>query len=144
MIQLILFCFGTACLTLFLDMCFQKGMIFRKYYNWITYWLYLPVKKTSNEWQIKGGPDYHTTVTCSSGISNVSFYRCDQVTIKRPKFIKNEFIWLWKILGGCSYCFGTWAFIALFFFLHRAETNLFELFQGIGINYVFIKAIEKL
>ncbi len=33
MINLILFCFATASLTLFLDMCMQEGMILHRYYK---------------------------------------------------------------------------------------------------------------
>ncbi len=91
MINLILFCFATASLTLFLDMCMQEGMILHRYYK-----------------AIEGLP-----------------------------------VIVFKPLGGCSYCFGTWIFV-LFFFLFRPETIELGLLLGLGINYVFIKAIEKL
>jgi hypothetical protein len=91
MIDLILFCFGTASLTVFLDMCFEDGMILHGYYK--------------------------------------AIYRLPKV--------------LFKPLGGCVYCFSVWVFV-LFFFSFRVETNLLGLFIGLGINYVFIKAIEKL
>jgi hypothetical protein len=91
MIDLILFCFGTASLTVFLDMCMQEGMILHRYYK-----------------AIEGFP-----------------------------------VMLFKPLGGCSYCFGTWIFV-LFFFSFRSEPNILGLFIGLGINYVFIKVIEKI
>lgn len=90
MINLILFCFGTAGFTLFLDMCFKKGMIFRKYYNWITYWFYID--------RIKWVDLYY-------GGNTPNPFR-----IKK----KNKFVWLWKVLGGCVYCFGTWVFIIFY------------------------------
>jgi hypothetical protein len=91
MINLILFCIGTASFTLFLDMCMQEGMILHRYY----------------------------------------------LTIEKLPMI------IFKPLGGCSYCMGFWVFV-LFFFSLRAETNIIELFLGAGINYVFIKFLEKL
>lgn len=60
--------------------------------------------------------------------------------IERVFFKKH--IWLFKVLGGCVYCFSTWVFV-LFFFWMRSETKLVELFLGIGINYGFIKLYER-
>jgi hypothetical protein len=132
MINLILFCFGTASLTLFLDMCMEKGMIFRKYYNWITYWFYLPNNKLRS---------YKVSLP---GLNVLYAY---------PRFVKNEYTWLWKVLGGCNRCFGSWLFICTYLVTIILETSVFTYnsfilavygILGIGFNYVFIKAIEKL
>jgi hypothetical protein len=142
MINLILFCFGTASLTMFLDKCFEKGMIFRKYYNWITYWFYLERKKVGKV-LIPYKPRWSACPTLEISMCDMAGSMNSPKIIIRPRFIKNKYIWLYKILGGCPYCFGTWIFV-LFFFLLRLETLQFGLFLGIGINYVFIKGIEKL
>lgn len=111
MIELILFCFGTACLSHFMQLTFQKGMIFRHYHNLITYHFALPENN--------------------------------------PKK------WLFKILGGCIYCNGTWVFIVLFslnssvwLIFSQGNTLILgftiELFLGVGINYFIIDAIGRL
>jgi hypothetical protein len=60
------------------------------------------------------------------------------------KFIERlgqERLWLYKVLGGCTYCYGTWIFII--FYMSVFPLSWFLLI-GIGFNYVFIKAIERL
>lgn len=49
---------------------------------------------------------------------------------------------LFKPLGGCIYCFSAWCFV-LFYCLSDGGDKNFVLFLGIGINYIFIKSIEK-
>jgi hypothetical protein len=131
MIDLVLFCFGTASLTLFLDMCMEKGMIFRKYYNWITYWLSLDKREV-------------TFTMRGFDVSNIKI---------RYIYQKNQFVWLWKILGGCSLCFGTWLFICTYLLTIVLLKSVFPYnsfilavygILGIGFNYVFIKVIEKI
>jgi hypothetical protein len=101
MINLILFCFGTAGLTMFLDMCMQEGMILHRYY----------------------------------------------------KIIEKLPVWLFKPIGGCCYCLGGWLFICtylitIFFIKSVFSENSFILalfgVLGIGINYVFIKLIDRI
>lgn len=98
MIKLILFCLGTACLSLFLEMCMQEGMVLHSYY----------------------------------------------------KAIEKFPVALFKPLGGCVYCFGTWVFICTYLMWGKSVLTgnfsiltLYCLF-GIGFNYVFIKVIERL
>lgn len=90
MIEIIILAFGTASLSLFLDMCFNEGMIFHWYY----------------------------------------------------KLIERLPVVLFKPLGGCIYCFGTWVFV-IFLELPPTKQNVLGLFLGIGINYIFIKTFEK-
>lgn len=129
--SLTVFCLLTASMSLFLDKCFQKGMIFRKYYNLITYWFWLPSKKT----------DY---LVPAIGFIGLVYGFKEQDIIRRPLFTENKFQWLFKILGGCIYCFGTWIYIVLFCFSSRAEISLLGLILGIGLNYFLIEVLLKI
>jgi hypothetical protein len=128
MINLILFCMGTASLTMFLNVCMQKGMIFRRYYNLITYWFALPRNKPRS----------------------CKITREGQVLYRYPRFIKSSYFWLWKMLCGCYYCYGThifiWTYLISAFFILQGNFLSLALngFLGLGFNYVFIKAIERL
>jgi hypothetical protein len=104
MIDLILFCFGTASLTLFLDMCMDEGMIFSWWYKFI-------------------------------------------------QRVGENRLWLFKVLGGCTYCYGTWIFICTYLAISSLSQSVFPYnsfilavygILGIGFNYVFIKVIEKI
>lgn len=44
---------------------------------------------------------------------------------------------IFKILGGCVFCFGTWVYIILFILVGILPINL--LILGLGVNYIFIK-----
>lgn len=129
MIELILFCIGTASFSSFLDMTFQKGMIFRKYYSFITYWLFLP--KKWNYLQSRGEPG-----------SKIVSFKIVQI------YTRNKYQWLWKILGGCVYCFSAWVYIVLFLAvvlqIQPLSHVLIGFILGLGLNHVFIKAIEKI
>lgn len=96
-INLLVFCLGTASLTHFVMKCQEHGMIFRSYRYIITVYLL-------------------------------------------RKGYKN----LFKALGGCIYCFGTWVFIVLFLFWYRENNFIIGLFLGTGFNYLFIESILKL
>lgn len=51
---------------------------------------------------------------------------------------------LFKILGGCIYCFGTWVFIGMYilFNLYYQLPIIFILY-GMGVNFISISLIEK-
>jgi hypothetical protein len=51
---------------------------------------------------------------------------------------------LFKVLGGCIYCFGTWVFmfIYLLFNLYYTLPIIFILF-GMGVNYISIEILNK-
>jgi hypothetical protein len=104
--------------------CMEKGMIFRRYYNWITYWLWLPNK----EIMISG--------------------RTTETLYAWSYFHKNKYQWLWKILGGCVFCFGTWIFIVLYLVVSSLNQysipTLIGLFLGMGMNYFWIEVINKI
>jgi hypothetical protein len=112
-LMMAIFSLSTASLSCFLDRCMEKGMIFRSYYNWITYWLWL--SKNS---------------------------------------VKNKYQWLFKVLGGCVYCFGTWVFIVLYLVIvlylavlsdfRSIVTSVIGLFLGIGMNYFWIEVIQRI
>lgn len=117
-LELILFTLCTASLSMFLIKCMEKGMIFRKYYNWITYWLWLDKKEYKVV--VKSTNDLQKVVRASF---NDQFFNLRTRQYDLPEamfwnyttiFIPNKYQWLWKILGGCQYCFGTWMFIALY------------------------------
>jgi hypothetical protein len=59
------------------------------------------------------------------------------------KFEKNNNK-LFKVLGGCIYCFGTWIyiFIYLLFNLYYPLPFIF-LFLGMGVNYISIEILNK-
>ena len=134
--SLMVICLLTASMSQFLDKCFQKGMIFRKYYNLICYWLWLP--KKTNKAYIKWIARY--SVRQKQNIS--VFYR--------PIFTINKYQWLFKVLGGCIYCFSTWIYIITFLIIGKIvfPYNFFILAVigvfGIGLNYFFIEVIQKI
>lgn len=134
MISLILFTLGTAALSVFLDFCMEKGNIFRWWYSFITYWLYVMPKK-GYVYKYRNGhiPKYWSN-------SHPSYYK----KIKLPSFIKH----LYKPLGGCIYCFGTWVFIVLFLCWSSQNSysihTFVSLFLGIGLNYIWIKILNKI
>jgi hypothetical protein len=51
---------------------------------------------------------------------------------------------LFKLLGGCIYCFGTWIFIIMFllFNIYYPLPFIF-IFFGMGVNYISIELINK-
>jgi len=51
---------------------------------------------------------------------------------------------LFKVLGGCLYCFGTWVFIFMYllFNLYYPLPFIFLLF-GIGLNFISLEIINK-
>ena len=51
-------------------------------------------------------------------------------------------LWLYKILGGCVFCFGTWVFICTY--LIFGSVNFAFIPIGIGLNYVWIKLLIKI
>lgn len=64
-------------------------------------------------------------------------------------YLKNpQFTGLYKVLGGCIYCNGTWIFICTYLIHIFSISNFIlcfiELFLGIGLNYIWIKILEKL
>lgn len=51
---------------------------------------------------------------------------------------------LFKVLGGCIYCFGTWIYIFIFIIFNiYYQLPLIFLFMGIGINYISIDILNK-
>lgn len=64
-------------------------------------------------------------------------------------FIYNKFekdnLKIFKVLGGCIYCFGTWIFIInyLLFNIYYSLPFIF-IFFGIGINYISIDILTKI
>lgn len=119
----ILLCPMTAGLSMFLDKSMEKGMIFRKYYNLICYYFWLP-KKEEIRFDFKG------------------------LKLVIPDFTKNKYQWLFKVLGGCVYCFGTWVFIVFYLVVASNILTLIPLiiglFLGIGMNYFWIEVIQRI
>jgi hypothetical protein len=69
------------------------------------------------------------------------------------KIVKNKYQWLFKMLGGCIYCFSTWTYIITFLMIvlntgNVLPSNSFILalfgILGIGLNYFWIEAILKI
>lgn len=64
------------------------------------------------------------------------------------KYISNKFYEnnpkLFKVLGGCIYCFGTWVYIVFYiiFNIYYSLPFMF-LFLGMGINYISIDILNK-
>lgn len=151
--SLMVFCLLTASMSLFLDKCFQKGMIFRKYYNLITYWFWLPKKKTVFVSYPPKTVINKIIREANEGLRKFK-HSCDRhyadpFWTPRPIFIENKLQWLFKILGGCVYCFGTWVYITftiLAVFIIPFRMDSFALFGilGIGLNYFWIKVLLKI
>lgn len=51
---------------------------------------------------------------------------------------------LFKVLGGCIYCFGSWIYIMLFIlFNHIYPIPYVFIFLGLGINFITLMILEK-
>jgi hypothetical protein len=137
------FCLMTASMSLFLDKCFQKGMIFRKYYNLIAYWFWLP-KRLYKVIKCEPYAALGIVVQVSAWQAGLHYWR------PIPAFKTNKLQWLFKILGGCIYCFGTWVYIitflitSIFIMSSRVDSLALFGFLGIGLNYFFIEVILKI
>lgn len=130
-VSMLLFSAGTAALSCFLKMTFQKGMIFRKYYSCITFWLWLiPQRRKNRYWsEVKevlrrsSSPQHH--------------YRIRY----KAKYAYRVAKWIYKPIGGCVYCFGTW--INIFFFFWMFPGSWLLIFFSVGFNYVFTNIYLK-
>jgi hypothetical protein len=100
----LLFSLMTAGLGMFFQVCQEKGMIFRKYRNWIKYrFIVLPHSKN-----------------CFS------------------------YDGLYKILGGCIYCNGTWIAILFYLICFYDTFDVRLLLLCIGSNYLWIELWLKI
>lgn len=65
-----------------------------------------------------------------------------------PKFTKNPYQWLFKVLGGCVYCFGTWVAIVFYMIVlgdfRTLIPTIIGLFLFIGMNYFWTEVIQKI
>lgn len=62
------------------------------------------------------------------------------------KAIEKLPVWLFKPLGGCLCCMGTWVYIiisACVFSISGVIYGFIGFFLGIGINYIFIRLFDK-
>lgn len=51
---------------------------------------------------------------------------------------------LFKVLGGCIYCFGSWIYITSFIILKiNYSIPTYFIFLGLGINYINLMILEK-
>lgn len=123
----------TGSFSMFLDKCMEKGMILRKYYNLICYCFWLPKKGI--------GQVLIPFVRRGEGAPVAKI-------IIRPRFTKNKYQWLFKVLGGCVYCFGTWVAIVFYLVVLNDSRNiipsLIGLFLFIGMNYFWIEVIQRI
>lgn len=147
----------TGSFSCFLDRCMEKGMILRKYYSLICYYFWLPRKsKKHKSVMVKHQPRTITVGIPPAGmlgneglgfLNSISETTNTWVYIK-PKFIKNKYQWLFKVLGGCVYCFGTWVAIVFYLGVLNDPSNLIAtligLFLFIGMNYFWIEVILKI
>lgn len=127
-ILILILCPMTAALSLFLQLCMEKGMIFRKWYNLITFYLWLPKKS-----QYKGGKYLYPVYDKRTDVWLVVY--------------KNQNQGLFKILGGCVYCFGTWVFITFYSLISQKAGNypgIIGLILGCGVNYLLIEIWRKI
>lgn len=64
------------------------------------------------------------------------------IFISKKYYLINEK--LFKVLGGCIYCFGSWLYILMFIlFNFYYQLPLIFIVLGIGINYISLEIIEK-
>ena len=135
LINYLLFGILTGSFSVFIvQICFDRGNIFRKYYNFITYLFSLETKKTTKSVYIAYRKRNITGIEDTSRPKNY-----DAIVVDRPVFSKNKYIWLYKVLGGCVYCFGTWICIAFYFMCYTCNISIMYfcfLFLTIGANYV--------
>jgi hypothetical protein len=129
-VELILLSALTGALSHFVQLTFQKGMIFRKYYAFIFYWFHFKPRKTYGRWHL--GDALIGNIWSKSKYGNYfSLYTHSDLN-KRNRFLR----WFFKPLGGCIYCNGTWIFIITFSILHFpfSLTEFVLLFLGMGAN----------
>ncbi len=139
--NLMALCLLTASMCHFLVKCMEKGMIFRGYYNWITYWLWLSKKKIKKDVRIK---------YCPRNLMEPVHKISDVITINSPIFKSNKYQWLWKPLGGCIYCFSVYIYIITFLIIGKhVLVGNFLIWAvwgilGIGLNYFWIEVIQRI
>ena len=57
---------------------------------------------------------------------------------------KEKHPFIFKILGGCIFCFGTWIYIFHHIFLSlKGELDITYIFLGMGLNYFILKKISE-
>lgn len=114
----VLFCLGTAGLSLFVQECMKKGMIFQKYGDWL-----------NNTWD---------------AMDRAVWYKYDY---KTTPFKAKIALFALKPLGMCIYCFSSWVFIVLFTVemlnIPNKTFDFIGLFLGLGFNFIWIKILEK-
>lgn len=115
----VLFCLGTAGLSLFVQECMKKGMILGWYGEWL-----------NSTWDT---------------MDRAVWYKYDfKATPLQAKIV----LFLLKPLGMCIYCFSSWVFIGLFLVTmvpFSGEMPIFiGLLLGLGFNYIWIKILEKI
>lgn len=50
---------------------------------------------------------------------------------------------LFKVLGGCIYCYGSWIYIAIFIaFNYYYNIPFIFIFLGLGINYISLRILN--
>jgi hypothetical protein len=125
-ISILIFAFFNASLTLFLQFCFQRGSIFSGWLPWVAKiivkkearWKYDEIKKLADK--------FHR--------ENEYLKAC----------FETKLVFLWKIIGGCSVCSGTWlaigTFIILFFTL---PFQWYWVFPYIFVSGLFTLLLEK-
>lgn len=154
---LILLSFMAAGLAHFLQMTFQKGMIFRKYKAWLTYWFdFKPREKRGSyyrvQWVYKGmvqqfrDKRQYKTELREAWQGKEPYKKRTVTLIHRPA---RWYSWFYKPLGGCVYCNGVWLATVVYLpiwydFIATAAAGLFFWVLYIGANYVFIELIEYL
>lgn len=115
----VLFCLGTAGLSLFVQECMKKGMIFQKYGDWL-----------NNTWD---------------SIDRATWYkkRLQGIMPIKAKIA----MFLLKPLGMCIYCFSSWVFIVLFTVkmlnIPNQTFDFIGLLLGLGFNFAWVKILEK-
>jgi hypothetical protein len=101
------------------------------------------------------GSDMKELILLSFGTASLSvfFDMCMQEGMILYRYYRNieKFpAWIFKPLGGCVYCSGTWIFICTYLIIAK---NVFPIefvslavfgILGIGLNHVFIKLIERI
>lgn len=126
---------------LFLELCFRKGMIFRKYRALVGYWFqFKPRRRILRNCLTRSFSD--RALAFKHGGQFTSLRGSSRLAILAPP---RWWSWFFKPLGGCVYCFGAWIALAAF----MATAPAVSLSSGLilagvlGWNYIFIDLYQK-
>lgn len=127
-IPIALWALFTACLSLFLDKCFQEGMIFS---GWLEFWGYWWLKE--NKWEF-----FDATIVYTD--DETKLHTSGRYDTTR-EWLFSEVRWFWfKPLGYCVVCMNVWI---NFFWLFFSGLDLFSCLFSLVISNLLVRYLKE-